>query len=261
MNKKFWTLDKLGNEVLRDLKKENSVYLQSDNTMSGQFRQDYYDGILDGNNYQWYEIFNHYVHDDNGCDYERYGCYIREGDVVLDLGANIGVFAHRAEMRGASKVISFEPMTPTFNCLIKNIGPKTNDYKMAVGSKSKWSDFKIHTNYEHLISAGSSLDKNIIHEERVYVIDINDVFGISDKIDFIKIDIEGGEVEVLNGITDFNLSSVRCLSGEFHLPIPEESEEFEKFQRDFVFRMNNLGFKSFILFHNGGTRTLTFWKE
>ncbi len=40
-----------------------------------------------------------------------------------------------------------------------------------------------------------------------------------------------------------------------------ESEEFEKFQRDFVFRMNNLGFKSFILFHNGGTRTLTFWKE
>ena len=39
---------------------------------------------------------------------------------ILDIGANIGLFAHRAEVRGASKVISIEPLTPTFNCLIKN---------------------------------------------------------------------------------------------------------------------------------------------
>ena len=108
-NKKIWTLSPEGNEVLRDLKKENE-----------EFSIDLYrEGKFDANNFQWYEMFNHYVHDDIGCDYERYGCYIREGDVVLDLGGNIGIFAHRAETRGASKVISFEPVTPTFNCLIK----------------------------------------------------------------------------------------------------------------------------------------------
>ena len=52
---------------------------------------------------------------------------------TLDLGANIGVFAHRAEIRGASKVICFEPVTPTFNCLIKNKGQKTSVYKNAIG--------------------------------------------------------------------------------------------------------------------------------
>jgi FkbM family methyltransferase len=123
-NKKIWTLDKEGNEVLRDLAKENENF-----TMEG-----YYSGEFDGNNYMWHEMFTNFVYDDNGCDYERYGCFIKEGDVVLDIGGNIGIFAHRAEFRGASKVISFEPLTPTFNCLIKNRGPKTLVYKMAVGA-------------------------------------------------------------------------------------------------------------------------------
>jgi FkbM family methyltransferase len=262
MNKKFWTLDKLGNEVLRDLKKENSVYLQSDNTMSGQFRQDYYDGILDANNYQWYEMFNNYVCDDNGCDYERYGCFIKEGDVVLDIGANIGIFSHRAEHRGASKVISFEPVTPTFNCLIKNTGPRTTVYNMAVGSKNKWVDFKIHTDYTN-IGGGSSKDEAInnrliVHEQKAYMIDVNEIFKMNIVFDFMKVDIEGGEVDLLNGISDDNLSSLRCLSCEFH----RINDDFENFQENFIRRMDNLGFKSFALFlGDGELRTVSFWRD
>jgi FkbM family methyltransferase len=263
MNKKFWTLDKHGNEVLRDLKKENSVYLRNDNTMSEQFRQDYNEGFLDANNYQWYEMFNNYVHDDNGCDYERYGCFIKEGDVVLDIGANIGIFSHRAEFRGASKVISFEPLTPTFNCLIKNRGPKTLVYKMAVGAENKWIDFKIHTDYTH-IGGGSSEDeavnnRTVIHQEKAYMISINEIFdNLADRIDFMKMDIEGGEVDALTAITDDNLKSLRCLSCEFH----KINEEFDTFQDNFIKRMNNLGFRSFVVFLGGGElRTVSFWKE
>jgi len=109
MNKKFWTLDKEGKEILRDLEKENENF-----TFLG-----YWENKFDSNNYQYQEMFNSYLHEDNGCDYERMGCYIKEGDVVVDIGANIGLFAHRAETRGASKVICFEPMTPTFECLLK----------------------------------------------------------------------------------------------------------------------------------------------
>jgi hypothetical protein len=133
-NKEFWTLRPDGSEILRDLKKEN------ENFTLELFRK----GDFDANNYQWYEMFHHYSFDDNGCDYERYGCYIKEGDVVLDLGANIGVFAHRAEVRGASKVICFEPVTQTFNCLIKNKGPKTLIYKNAVGSKNDFTTFNLN---------------------------------------------------------------------------------------------------------------------
>lgn len=253
-NKLFWTLDKMGNEVLRDLEEEGK----------GFNMDDYYKGIFDGNNYQWYEMFNHYVYDDLGCDYERYGCYIKEGDVVLDLGGNIGVFAHRAETRGASKVISFEPITPTFNCLIKNRGPKTLVYKNAVGGKNGFTTFRIHTDFTH-IGGGTSDDQDlllnerqIIHSERVIIIGINEIFeNLVEKIDFMKIDIEGGEVNVLENISDNNLKSLRCLAAEFH----KTYDEFETFQSNFINRMDSLGFNYFTLYHgNGDLRTLNFWK-
>ncbi len=250
--KKIWTIDKDGNEVLRDLEKENENWSYDD----------YCAGKLDGNNYMWHEMFNNFIYDDNGCDYERYGCYIKEDDVVLDIGANIGIFAHRAELRGASKVISFEPLTPTFNCLIKNKGPKTLVYKMAIGSYNHWEDFKIHTDFTN-IGSGSSKDdainnRPIIHQEKAYVLNINELFKITDRVDFMKMDIEGGEVDALTAITDENINSLRCMSCEFH----KINDEFDQFQDNFISKMNNLGFKSFVLFYgNGLTRTVNFWKE
>jgi FkbM family methyltransferase len=210
-------------------------------------------------------MFHHYSFGDNGCDYERLGCYIQEGDVVLDLGGNIGIFAHRAEIRGASKVISFEPVTPTFNCLIKNKGPKTLVYKNAVGGKNGFTTFKIHTDFTHIgggTSEGQDLmlnQRHIIHSEKVIVIGINEIFeNMETKIDFMKIDIEGGEVGVLTSITDENLLSLRCLSAEFH----KTYEEFDDFQSNFTDRMSLLGFKHFTVYCGDCTlRTLTFWKE
>jgi FkbM family methyltransferase len=84
---------------------------------------------------------------------------------------------------------------------------------MAVGDENKWIDFKIHTDYTH-IGGGSSKDealnnRTIIHQEKAYMIGINELFGqVSDRIDFMKMDIEGGEVDVLNAITDENHSDV-----------------------------------------------------
>lgn len=255
MGKKFYTLNRNGNQVLRDLEEEGKYFNM----------EDYHKGVFDGNNYQWHEMFNHYVYDDLGCDYERYGCYIKEGDFVLDLGGNIGVFAHRAETRGASKVISFEPLTPTFDCLNQNKGLKTVIYKNAVSSKNGFTTFKIHTDFTH-IGGGTSHnqdlllgDKEEIYSEVVFNVNINDIFdSYNKKIDFMKIDIEGGEVDVLTNITDDNLLSLRCLSAEFH----KTYNEFEIFQQNFIIRMVNLGFKYFILYHgDGDLRTLNFWKE
>jgi hypothetical protein len=102
-------------------------------------------------------------------------------------------------------------------------------------------------------------NKPIIHSERVIIIGINEIFeNMESKIDFMKIDIEGGEVDVLTSITDENLSSLRCLSGEFH----KTYKEFDVFQQSFVERMERLGFKHFTLYHGDGTLiTINFWKE
>lgn len=253
MTKKFYTIDNEGCEELRDLEREDKFFSM----------EEYIKGNFDAYNYQWRENFNHYIYDDLGCDYERYGCFIKEGDVVLDIGANIGVFAHRAETRGASKVICFEPVTPTYECLIKNKGPKTIAYKNAVGGKNGVSEFVIHSEFKNLGGATTTnqdlkLNKDkILYSENVFIIDINDIFKSFENISFMKIDIEGGEVDVLNNITDENLSSVRCLAAEFH----KTYDEFENFQEKFINRMIGLGFEQFTLYHgNGNLRTLNFWK-
>jgi hypothetical protein len=102
-------------------------------------------------------------------------------------------------------------------------------------------------------------DRNIVHSERVIIIGINEIFeGMDCKIDFMKIDIEGGEVDVLSAIKDEHLSSLRCLSAEFH----KTYNEFESFQSEFTDRMYNLGFTHYIVYYgNGNLRTLTFWKK
>jgi FkbM family methyltransferase len=188
---------------------------------------------------------------------------------VVDIGANIGVFAYRAELRGASQVICFEPMNVTFNSLKKNIGQKTTVHKLAVGGKNEFKKFVIHTDYSHL-GGGFDITKeeirngrDIIHEDITFSIDINSLFDgtLCDKIDFLKIDVEGGEVEILNSITDENLKSLRCLAAEFH----RTNEEFDTFQSNFSDRMGTLGFTSFTLYHgvdnNANLRTVTFWKD
>lgn len=254
-NKKFWTLNEFGEEVLRDLESEGKNFSMDEYLIRN----------FDSYNYMWYEMFDHYKFGDNGCDYERYGCFIKEGDVVLDLGGNIGLFAHRAEMRGASKIYSFEPVTPTFNCLIKNAGPKTQIYKNGVSSKNKFEEFIIHTDFRHIGGGTSKInelnlhDNKIVHKEKVYMIGINELLeGISEKIDFFKIDIEGGEVDVLNTITNDNLMSLRCLSAEFHAT----NDDFEIFQFNFCERMRMLGFEQFLLYHGDGKlRTASYWKK
>jgi len=254
MEKKlFWTLSPNGNQTLRDLEKENENFTW----------HDYNKGLYDANNFIWYEMFQYDGFDANGCDYERKGCKINKGDVVLDIGANIGIFAHRAEKRGASKVICFEPITPTFECLLKNKGPKTIVYKNAVGGENKFINFKIHSDFTQIGGATFSdevvKNKKLVHDEMVYIIDINTIFNsIGEKIDFMKVDIEGGEIELLSNITDSNLTSLRCLAIELHII----NENYKQFQDDFWSRMYKLGFEGFCLYHgNGELRTLNFWKK
>lgn len=252
-NKLFWTLSPNGNLTLRDLAKENENFTWDD----------YNQGKYDANNYIWYELFQFNSFGSDGCDYERMGCQINEGDVVLDIGANIGLFAHRAETKGASKVICFEPITPTFECLIKNKGPKTIVYKNAVGGENKIVEFKIHSDYTQIGGATFSDDalpiKDTIHSEMVFFIDINEIFkSLCKKIDFMKVDIEGGELELLNSITDENLSVLRCLALELHII----DEKYEELQHTFWSRMVNLGYQGYCLYHGDGKlRTLNFWKK
>jgi FkbM family methyltransferase len=247
----FWVMNAKGELLLRDLQKEGKTFTF----------EKYCNGEFDAYNYVWFENFECYEHETDGCDYERLGCQIQEGDVVLDVGGNIGAFARRAEVRGASRVLSFEPVSPTYECLKRNAGPKTETYKMGIAGKTCFPEFEIHTDYTKL-GGGSMAVKypgDIVFKEKALCLGVNDLFesGLFEKIDFMKVDIEGGEFELFRTIKDEHLAKMRCVAIEVHNCFPDTDE----FQRDLIERMNKLGFTSFTLWYSQNfLRTVTLWK-
>lgn len=246
-------LNEAGVPVLRDLEAE----------AEGFTIEKYNNGEFDAFNYVWYENFCNYEHGANGCDYERQGCFIRPGDVVLDVGANVGVFSRRAEERGASRVIALEPVTPTHDVCVLNRGPKTEIYKLGLSDVTSFPEFVLHTNFTH-IGGGSSMTpgetREIIHRERALCLNVNEFFdsGLFDRVDFLKVDIEGGEYGVFREIRDEHLLKMRCVALELHSIF----DDVQEYQDALVARLQSLGFFTFVLYYGDKfLRTITAWKK
>lgn len=132
---------------------------------------------------------------------------IKNGDVVLDIGANIGyytlVFAKIVGERG--KVFAFEPDPTNFSLLKKNI--EINGYKNVIlvqkAVSNKTGKIKLY------ICEDNKGDHRIYnsHDGRqsieVEVIRLDDYFkNYSGQINFIKMDTQGAEGGAIQGMFD-----------------------------------------------------------
>lgn len=116
---------------------------------------------------------------------------IKEGDVVVDAGANIGdstdPFLERVGLTGT--VYAFEPNEDAFSCLVKNC-PRATCYKAALSHEFASYPFQRCEN-----EGASHITNN--STETVQAVTL-DSFKL-EKLDFLKIDVEGFEVHVLGG--------------------------------------------------------------
>jgi len=132
--------------------------------------------------------------------YEYGKVRIRSGDIVYDFGACEGFFVRFALLKGAAKVVAFEPTVSAAEALkhsfYDEICHKQVDIvEAAVGDKSGLVEF---TNYP-----GSIYDNCVMEVPKKNSITvpqkrIDDVIQ-STAIDFLKMDIEGGEMDALLG--------------------------------------------------------------
>jgi FkbM family methyltransferase len=130
---------------------------------------------------------------------------LKEGDIVVDCGANIGFTGiFFAKCVGESgKVIGFEALPSNAQNAEKNIRlNKINNYELrneAVGSHNGAVEF---INYPNGAVGKINGQKTIM----VPVVKLDDIFTV-EKPTFLKIDVEGYEIEVLKGAIEIHCAT------------------------------------------------------
>lgn len=164
---------------------------------------------------------------------------IRKGDVVVDGGAYTGTFATIAsKMAGDDgKVIAFEPDTENHKKLLANI--ELNGLKnVLVIQKGLWSsDTKLPFRDAHNLGSSFIFDEpgtdSVIDLPVVSLDRELERLGI-EKIDFLKMDVEGAEIEAIKGARNILAKSDPKLAiASYHVVAGREtSHELEKLLGD-----------------------------
>lgn len=140
-------------------------------------------------------------------------------DVLLDAGANIGAFSIWASSK-VKKIIAAEPSVSNFHTMIKNLEAnkldKANITPLMIAVSGTDEKFRaLYVNQRRSQAIHSLLPKRGRKTEIVRCVNINRLIQ-KYKITAIKMDIEGGEVEVIKAIEDKNWKRIKSLAVEFH---------------------------------------------
>lgn len=135
-------------------------------------------------------------------------CQINSGDIVLDGGANIGLFALFACSKGASKVIAVEPNSHVMECAKQTIALNGFTDKCIFISKALWYEDRGRGHrlrfmrWKHSVScyvAEVAMGRFTNYVDGVTVDTLNKEYG---PIDFIKFDLEGCEQQAMAGAVE-----------------------------------------------------------
>ena len=158
--------------------------------------------------------------------YKNYGNFDQTGEknfikiissslnLTLDIGANTGKYTQLILDETKSNVISFEPLKEAFKDLknIEKVYPeRLKVFNYAVGDKNEFLDLNTSNNKSEKASFSKHTDKLTFYEQEnstkinTEVITLDTFFKNNPKLidekelDFIKIDTEGFELEVIIG--------------------------------------------------------------
>jgi tRNA G37 N-methylase Trm5 len=127
-----------------------------------------------------------------GGEYDRFGVSVTEGDVVVDLGASIGLFSQYANSKGASKIYAFECIEERYELIKENCkySPNITPILGLVGSDSYGTNYNLQRIFDDL--------------------QLN-------TVDFMKVDIEGFEYDFILSTSDYLLNKVSKWAIEVHI--------------------------------------------
>ena len=181
---------------------------------------------------------------------------IKADDICIDVGASFGWYTVLLgnKVGGSGLVLAFEPIPENCSALKKNIRENNLDnvkvMPVALGDKNIESklylpdigisgSLELHdyrSSYDEIECSVKTLD-SIIEEEEI------------NRIDFIKADIEGGELAFLRGA----VNSIEKYKPNVMLEVQESSTKLFDYMPDDVFKfMHNLDYKPYYILEDEG---------
>ena len=180
--------------------------------------------------------------------------------LIIDLGANRGIFAKEMMDLYDCSIVAFEPSRHLCENYLKKV---ENEYeKFSFFENAVWSERKELELLDFADQNGgdSGVANSIIPHKRdvrkdgryvqekykVQCLTLNEILEPYDKVDLLKIDIEGSEIEVLTKVPEDLLKKCNQVCVEFH--IFSQGEYKVKLTHNdinhIVSKMNNIGFKA-----------------
>lgn len=167
---------------------------------------------------------------------------INEGDCIFDVGANIGLFSiFLSQLQKHAKIFSFEPVKPIFDVLRANVELHSiaDIYLFNYGVSSENNSNILFTFYPNMAGNSTAVpleklesrevmntifSKDIVEklfqsqEIRGEVKTLSSIFHELDikSVDLLKIDVEGEEYAVLQGINPNDWSKIKQIVMEVH---------------------------------------------
>ncbi|MCY0976982.1 FkbM family methyltransferase [Chryseobacterium wangxinyae] len=134
--------------------------------------------------------------------------YLNDDAVIFDIGANVGTFLYHFESKlKHQNIYAFEP-NKKLNTRLKRLFPSMNISSVALSDENTTAEFKVPVIKGKMVASRGTLNTSYKEkgEERSYTETV-EVIKLDDwtksknlqKIDFIKIDVEGNEMKTLFG--------------------------------------------------------------
>lgn len=153
-------------------------------------------------------------------EYSFPGLVPRKGEHIVDIGANIGVFALWAARKGAS-VTCYEPGPDAFACLVRNTAgrPINVMHAAVVGRSTPESMVRLYLHEERstrntLLGIEIGSGQELMSHVDVPAVSIDKV--LADGCDLLKVDCEGSEFDIFDGTDGTILRQTRRIIVEFH---------------------------------------------
>ena len=189
--------------------------------------------------------------------YERF-FRVEPNDVVVDIGASVGPFTYSILNKKPKEVYCIEPSKELFPALVTNTSKYTKTTPIIYINKAITEvneEVKVFSKNNQNIYGGIDDYKSLTFKEFIKTHNIQ-------KIDFLKLDCEGGEYSIFNEENiDWILNNVNKIAAEFHLTYAGCKEKFRYFRDNYLQR-----FKHYVVMsngtqniHNGFELNLTKW--